>query len=886
MIRWLRRIVPRWVSPETEVRDEITAHLEMRAEELIQRGQPASLARAQAEREFGNVPEAIAELSRIDRPVHQSLRLGAIGDDLRTDLRLGLRMLLRAPGFTLSALATLGLAIGGNTAAFSLFNEVLLRRLPYPEADRLVIAWEEITSRGRISEASWPDFLDWRAQSHSFSALEAFNPTNATVSLGTGARMVQGAWVTGGFFSALGQGPAIGRGFRPEDEVSGGPQVAIVSHQFWQDQLGGSPGVLDSVLTVNGQPVQVVGVLPASFRFTAVGAPVLWLPFNPSDPSRHQRINHQVRVLGRLRPGTTLAEGTRGLAAVMGRLASDYPETNQGRSARLVPLADEVTGPARPVVLALLFAMVLVLAVAVANIAALLSARAVARSEEMQVRAALGATRARLVRQLLVESLVLSALGGMLGLAIAAVLLRLLATGLPEAVRTQFAAPEIAGLTGAGLWYSLLLTLVTGVGFGLSPVLHVLRPAGKLTGAGRRVIGGGAHWTLRNGLIVGEVALTMALLTGAALVGRSLGSLLGKDPGFQPEGVATARIALAGPRYAQSNQAQQQFFERLLSEIRGLPGVQSVGAVDRLPLEGGGMVTFRVEGQAEVPPSQREPLVSRTVAGDYFQSMRIPLVAGRHFTAEDDSAHAPVVLLDQATATRLLGGANPVGARLRFYALPGSAWEVIGVVGTVQTGDLDGPERPTVYFTHLQAAANRLSVVARTAGDPAVLIRAIRAAAARLDRDAAVYAERTLEAQVGESAPVLFRRLSLLLLALCAGLALVLSVVGVYGMVALAVAERRRELGIRAALGARPGALLRLAMGRGLRLCAAGTLAGLALSVLLAQGARGLLYGVAPTDPVTYLAAGLLLSGVALIACWLPARRAALANPAEVLQRE
>jgi putative ABC transport system permease protein len=882
-----RRVLPRWHTTAREVEDELRFHLDKRTEELVARGLTPVDARRAAEREFGDLDAARSELTRIDQHAALRLRRTAWWTDLRGDLRFGIRLLLRSPGFTLAALTTLALAIGGNSAAFTLFHAVLIKRLPYADPERLVHIWEDNPRSARgYSEASWPDFSDWRSGSNSFTALEGYDQTNVTVAGSAGGQMLQGGRVTTGFFDLLGISPVLGRAFRTEDEVPGGADVAVLGFGFWQQRFGGSTGVLDSSLSMDGRTYRVIGVLPEQFRFAPLGEASIWLPLDPADPSRQRRSYHGLRVVGRLRDGVSAVEARASLDVVMAHLAEAYPESNQGRSARVIPLTEELTGPSRPLLMALLAAMTLVLAIAGANIAGLMLARALARGEEMMVRSSLGASRARLLRQLFVESLLLAGIGGLLGVGLARVGLHFLPAILPEGLRAQLPLVLTSAMDGTILVYSCLITLIMGIGFGLGPVLHVLRShEGGAIGNARRSTVSRGMLRLRDGLIVAQIALTATLLAGSALLAQSIAALLHVDLGFQTQQVTTLRVALSGPRFS-AGEAQQRFFEQLLEAVRAIPGVGSAGAVSHLPLDGGGTLTFRVDGEPEVPPSERREVVGRAVAGEYFQTLQVPVRSGRLLSQEDNGTGPHRVLIDASTAREFFETGEPVGRQIRFYAFPAMTWEIAGVVGDIRTGPLDQPFRPTIYFTHLQNPQNRMSVVVRSGLDPTALTARIREAVNALDRDAVVYAERTLQAQVADSAPVEVRRLSLALLGLCAALALVLSVIGLYGVVAFTVARRDRELGIRAALGASPRALQQLVMRHGLGLTLAGGALGLVLSLVLAGSIGALLFGVSATDPITYVGTAGFLAAVTALASWIPARRATATDPAIVLRRE
>lgn len=888
MIRWLKRVLPRWHTAEREVDEELRSHLQFRTDDLIAQGLDPQAATREAEREFGDLQGARADLLRIDRGHMRQIRWASLAGDLRGDLRFAFRQLIRSPGFCIAAVLTLALAVGGNTAAFTLFRAVLLSRLPYTHPEQLVHLWEtNPRSFGGRSEASWPDFHDWRTGATAFAGLEGYDQSNVTVVEPAGGRMVQAGRVTTGFFDLLGVGFPLGRGFLPEENLPGGAEVTVISYGFWQSRFGGSPSVLDSTVGVNGRRYRVVGVLPRDFRFAPVGDAIVWVPVDANDAARTPRFNHSLRVIGRLQPNATIDEARTSLNAVMTRLARDYPETNQGRSGLVVPLAEEFTGSARPVMVALLVAMALVLAIAVANIAGLTLARALARDHEMLVRSSLGASRGRLLRQLLVEGMLLAGLGGMLGLLVAGGATRLASAVLPLDVRVRLALLQPVAFDGIEFIYCCGLTLIAGIGFGLGPMLHLPRSGGLTAPATSR--GGTASRGLlrfRDGLIVAQIALAAALLAGAALMGRSLSALLELDPGFRSESVTSLRVALSGPRYESSPSAPQLFFEQLIGEVRALPGVRSAGAVSQMPLQGGGTLTLKAEGEPDLPAAERKEVVSRTVGGEYFQTLGVPLQAGRWFTPQDDSTTSYKLILDAAAARQTFPGGNAVGRKIRFHAFPDRVWEVIGVVGDIRTGPLDQPLRPTIYSYHLQTPGNRMSLVVLSNSEPGALVAAIRARVLALEPEAAVYNAGRLSDQVAQTGPVVLRQLASLTAVSCATLALVLAVVGLYGVVAFTVARRNRELGIRAALGAAPRGLLALVMRHGLGLTLAGSALGLGLSALLARLLGALLFGVSPTDPATYVAVALVLGVVTAVACWLPARQVVRVDPAIALRRE
>jgi predicted permease len=802
-------------------------------------------------------------------------------------LRFALRSLTRHRGFALASLATLALGIGATTAIFTVMHAALLRPLPYREPEQLVLLWETHGEGGvATSEASYPDFLDWRASSTAFAGFEGYDEGNATVTQPDGAFRLRIARATSGFFALLGVTPALGRAFAPGEDDPGGTPVVVLTDRYWRRVFGADPAVIGRTLTLNTRAFEIIGVLPPGFQFAPAGDADLWIPIDRPAATRAQRFNHWLCVIGRLRDGVSLEAGTRELAMIMSRLAAEYPETNSGRGIHVVSLRDEVVGDARPVLLALLVAVGILLIIACANVTGLFLARALARARELAVRSAIGASRGRLVRQLVTESVVLAAGGAILGFALADVALSYVAATPPDPLVDRMPYLRDVQPDANVFLFTASLALLTAIGVGMLPAWLGSRTeaAALLAGAGRTTAGGTRH-RLRDLLVAGQLALTAILLVAAALVGKSLVVLSREDAGFVPDHVLTATVYLTGPGY-QDPTAQQRFFEQLLERARGLPGARQVGAVTNLPLRGGGTLTYRVEGRPEPDAAGRPSVLQRGVAGDYFQAMGIPLVAGRTFDARDDFAGTPVIVVNQSLARRLFPDGSAVGRRFRFYAFPERPWEIVGVVGDVKTGPLDAAPPPTVYYSHLQAAENELTLAIRSTTDPSTLAPGVRAIVRSMDPSLPVYAVATMNDVIARSFPAQSRRYSLLLIGAFGATALLLSVVGLYGVVALSVAQRARELGIRAALGATGSQLLGLVIRRATLLAVAGVTAGCLLALALGQVLSALLYQVRPTDPQTYVGVALLLGTIALLASAVPARRAARTNPATVLRIE
>lgn len=882
--RRLFRIPSRPSHAAAEVDEELRFHLESRTADLVRQGSTEADARARALQEFGDLPSTTRALRSSRRRLMTRRARADWRGDLLLDTRIAWRGLIHRPGLALALLLILGLASGACGAIFTVVRAAFFQAMPYPDAARLVHL-RESTADGGSSEASWPDFLDWRAQAaESFTALEVWDETNLFVSEGSGLAMNRGARVSAGFFDLLRIRLAMGRGFLPGEDRPGGTDLVILSDTYWRQHFGADPAILDRGLTINGRPHRVVGVLPPGFHFAPAGDAALWLPLDRGAEPRSERFNHWVNVVGRLADGATLTSARAGLGLVMQRLAAAWPETNRGRGIIVVPLGEVITGDLRPVLFALSLTVVLVLVIACANAAGLFLSRTLGRGRELAVRLAIGATRGRVVRQLVTESLLAGVGGALAGLLVARGGVAYLLGGLNEGALDHL--PFFRGLSPDGytLAFLALLAIVTGLASGLAPAL-----VGARSDATHPVAGGARSTTgrrgrrLRDGLVVGQLALTVSLLAGAALVARSLIHLLAEDLGFQASQVVTGRVALSGPEW-DDGARQQRFFEALLDRVRVIPGVSTAGAVSQLPLNGGGTNTFRIEGEPEPDAASRPEATMRAVAGDYFQAMGIALVSGRGFTPRDDTTSQGVLVISRSLA-RLFPGGDPLGRRLRFYAFPDTTWEVVGVVGDVRPGRIDGALPPVIYYTHLQAAENRMTLAVR-ARDAGPLLSAVRRELGTMGPGPALYAESTMEDVVDESPAVVARRYPLRVIGALAAVALLLTVAGIYGVVANGVAERRRELGIRSALGASGGQLVALILRRGALLIIAGLVAGSGLALVLSRTLTALLYGISPNDPVTLLAVVAVLAGTAFLASWWPARRAGRVNPVEVLNQD
>lgn len=871
---------------EQAVDDEVAFHLEMRARALEHAGLSPDAAIAQARAEFGDLDEARRELTEIGRRREARIAVAEWCRDAVIDARVAIRSYRRQPHFTIVAMFTLALGIGGTTAMFSVVNAVLLRPLPYDAPDRLVLVRETHESNvGQRPEASYPDYLDLRARRDLFVSVEAYDETNVTVSDATGGEMVRGARVTSGFFAMLGARPVLGLSFTEEDDVPGGTNAVVLGHAFWTRRFGADPRVVGRTVAIDHVPYVVRGILPSSFYFQPAGDADLWLPIGRSAEVRSQRFNRWLNVVARLKSGVTVEGAGRRMVDVMRTLASQYPETNSGRGATVTSLRDDaIADIGRPLVV-LFGAVALVLLVACANVASLTVARTVERAREMAVRSAMGASRARIVRQLLVEHVVLAIAGGAAGAWMAATIVPLSLTTIPDAAFDRTPALHAASVDLAALAFSGAIAVLTALAFGIAPALLASRAAANdALRASGRVGAGRLHHRLRDTIVTAEIGMTFVILVAAALMGRSLLALLRLDAGFTTEHVATVRVALSGPEYA-TGQRQQRFFEDVLARARTLPGVQGTGAISSPPLQGAGANWFRVDGEPLPDPGARPEATMRAVAGDYFRVLGIPVVQGRALTSRDDTASAYAIVINELLARRLFGTRGALGRRLRIYGWQDSAWTIVGVVGDVRTDRLDTPAPPTLYYSHLQGPANRMTVVARVADDRRA-VATLRRVISEVDPSVAVYSSGTIADLVRRSPAVSSRRSVMILFATFALTALGLALVGVYGVLAHAVTQRSREIAIRGALGATHADVVALIIRDALRLAVAGIALGAAAALVFTRSLSGLLYGVTPGDAVTYALVALVLAVVCTTASWLPARRACRVDPAFALRSD
>jgi putative ABC transport system permease protein len=877
------------VASRTDVIEEMAQHVDARYRSLLARGVAEPEAYRGALEELSDPNRLAEEIRRIGpakatRPPGPDVNGRRAGwlDVLRHDVRYGLRTLRHNPGFTFLGCLALALGIGANTSIFTVVNAVMLRPLPFAEPDRLVRVWESNPSGGWPTfSASHPNFLDWRAQSTSFEALAAMTGASFSASGPDGAEIVRAIAVTADFLPVLGTSPAIGRNFRPEeDKPGGGTRVVLLTYPYWQRRFGGAPDAVGQSLVLNGNGYTIVGVLPESFAW---GGPTLELlvPLAP-DPAR-SRGDHRLLVIGRLKPGVTIDRAHSELSTIAGRLEKQFPDSNQGWTVRLASFYDWlIPEDTRQSLLIMSGAVALVLLIACGNFANLLLARGAARQRELSIRAALGAERSRLVRQLLVEAMLLALIAAALGLLIAYGAIELLTWSAPEAL------PRLDELSidARVLAFALGSAVVTGLLFGLLPALHASRPNVNETlkhgaaGAG----GSASRQRLRSALVVGEVALSVALLIGAGLLVRSLWRLQHVDPGFRQENVVTARINLPPARY-RDGKAFWSFYQRLLERARTLPGVAAAAVGSIVPMGGGNTSSeIQIPGTPVRPGGASLGADWRLVSADYFRTLGITL-RGRDFDERDSPAAQPVAIISEEAARRYFPDADPVGRTLIIHSFNRQPSTIIGVAGDVRSASLDSDPAPMVYAsTKMYSGWNPMHLVVRGAMAPESYVSAIRDAVRAIDTEVPVYDIRSAEDLIAQSLGP--RRFNMYLLACFALVALLLASVGLFGVMAYLVSQRTRDIGIRLALGASRGDVLRMIMRQGLLLTIAGAVLGIAGGFAITDLMRGLLFSVSPTDPATFVSVPVLLILVALLACYVPARRAMRVDPLVALRAE
>jgi predicted permease len=860
---------------EREMDDEMRFHVEMEAADLVARGVAPDEARRRAMVSFGGV-ERYKDEGRDVRGVSPL-------EDFLRDVRYGVRSLRRRPGFAAVVVLTLAVGIGGTTAIFGAVHGVLLAPFPYHEPDRIITVWTNDRIEGDDRQhVSPPNFLDWRERQRSFSTFAAANPYSMDY-LGPDGPEHLGTWlVSEGFFETFGIRPLIGRAFTPEEFTAGRNRVVVIGEDVWRSRFNADPQVIGRQLTLDSVPRTIVGVMPRSFRFAPERQ--VWQPYVFDDDDRRTRRSTYLTVVGRLRPGTTLGSARSELATISAQLAREYPRTNTGVSATLVPLPEQTVGHVRKALLVLMGAVGLVLLIACGNVAGLLLARAVQREREVAVRVALGAGRGRIVRQLGAESLVLAVAGGVAGLVVA--------FGGMAAIRalgpdTLPRLDEIA-IGPSVLAFALATTLGAAIVFGIAPAVHAtptdvrerLAAGSARSGASR------PRRRLQSAFVVVQFALALVLLVGAGLLVRSFVSLLRVERGFDPQGVLAATVQSWA--YYPTPDRRAAFVKEATERLAALPGVQGAGVTSALPFApqiGQDEAGFEIEGRPAASPEESKTVRIAAVTSGYFAALRIPLRAGRMFGSTDARGAALVAIVSEALVRRQFPNQNPLGQRIKVtFGGPVVPRTIVGVVADVRHGGLHEAPQPTVYLPHSQAATGANAFVVRTAGDPLAALGQLRAEFRAINPSMPVASTATLESLLDDS--LRERRFHLALLGAFAGVALLLAALGVYGVMSHATSERTHEIGVRMALGARGTDVLRMVMRQGTTLAVAGALGGLLGAAAATRLLRGMLYGVTPLDPFAYLGAGVLLLMAAALACYLPARRAARLDPVRALRAE
>jgi predicted permease len=805
------------------------------------------------------------------------------------DLRFAFRGLFKRPAVTAIAVITLGLGIGATTAIFSVVNSVMLRRLPYRTADRIV-AIQELNPDGKRIQVTGPNFLDWRAQNTVFEHLAAIKWTNANLTLADQAERINLAQTSANFFDVFGVGPQLGRLFVSGDEQAGHAPVAVLSDALWRRSFGADPGIIGRQISLDSESYTVIGIAPRGFQYpdkTEVWLPPLKLApeFNRSVEPTTRRGMGYLSAVALLKPSVTVAQAAGEMETITSRLRQQYPETNNRRFNRVLSLHDHLVGDSKTMLWLLFGAVVFVLLIACANVANLLLASAASRSKEMAIRAALGASRWRVMRQLLTESAILALAGGVLGLLLSSYGVSAITSLLPQ----EFPRLKEIGMDWRVFGFTLGASLLTGFLFGFAPALHISRTDVQeaMKESGRGSAGSARHTRLRHALIVAEVALSVVLLAGAGLLFRSFMRLQSVNAGFTPQQVLTAKLSPAGPRF-QNNPDYIAFYDQVLDRARTIPGVVSAGVINTLPLSGGPTIAFRVEGRPILSVDKWIPTNFRSVSPDYFRTMNIPLLKGRAFTAEDNADAPRRLMINQALAQRDFPNEDPVGKRITLgntNANNEPIWfEIIGLTANVRSLELREEAPPELYFSAKQLPFPNMAVVVRSTVEPESLGSALRQAVAEVDRTVPVAEVQTMEHVVNES--VTQPRFNLFLLGLFGGIALLLSAAGIYGVTAYTVTQRTHELGIRLALGAQVSDVLKLVLGQGMAVIGIGLVVGLAASFALMRLMRSLLFGVGENDPLTFVAITLVLLLVALLACYVPARRATKVDPLIALRYE
>jgi putative ABC transport system permease protein len=883
-----RRYTRFWgTNVDADIDDEMRFHLETRIEELIERGLTPHAARTQALEEYGDVSDVRKQLREIDRRTHGRRESAERWDALVRDIRFAARTLRRSPAFTAMAVVCVALGVCVTTTIFSAVHGILIRPLPYERDEELVSVYAQNPARDiRGSNVSYPDYISWRDANRSFTALALWTWSSQAFSGDGGeAERVEGASITANLLPILGVRPMLGRQFLLEEEEDGKDHVVLLGHGLWQRRFGGERSVVGRTITVNGRPYTVVGVMPPGFNFPERGE--AWVPFGAPKWAMEERMSRQYAgALGRLKPGVTLEQARADLDRVSAELERAYPKENIGWSAQLVPLRDDLVGELRRALLTFAGAVGLVLLIACANVANLMLARGATRQREIAIRVAVGAGRGRLVRQVLTESLVLAAVGGALGAGLSYVGVKLLRLAFPESLPFYISIE----MDRMALMFAVLATTVAGVLFGIAPAIRATRVdlTSSLKEGGRAESGGGVSRSrVRATLVVAEVALSVVLMIGAMLLIRSYRALEGTNLGFDEHGIVSMRISLPNVKYDNPTRVSA-FYDRLLERVRALPGVESVGAAQGTPFSGWNVHNrLTIEGRPPAPAGQELLAHVQLITPDYLRTIGVPILRGRGLAATDRDSVTPVGVVNEVFGRRMFPGANPIGKRIKLGTPESPApWvTIVGVMRDYRHYRLPQEMDAAMFLPTAIDPPLTLSLAIRTRlPDPHTIVPAVRGVLRELDPSVPAFRIQTFEEVVARS---LWRqRLQGEVLGVFAALALLLASVGLYGVIAYAVTQRTRELGVRMALGATRRHVLGLVLGQGARLTLLGVAVGTAGALALSRVVASLLYGIKPTDPLTFLTVPTALAAVAVLASYAPARRAMKVDPLVAMRAE
>jgi putative ABC transport system permease protein len=874
MSTWLRYFAFWKRDPRLDARDEIGFHLDMRVKDLMARGLPLEQARRQAETEFGNARAVEKQLEQIDSRMMQREARAEWFGELTRDIRVGARSLRKSPAFTVAAVVCAALGIGVTAAIVSAANAILVRPLPFRDADELVAITAENTELGyQRTNIGWPDYESWRAENRVFTGIGIWTwSTHTLADEGIEPERVEGANVAANVFALLGVQPALGRLFVEGEDRPGAPRVALMSDRLWRRRFGADTSIVGKSILADGRPVTVIGVMKPGFNFPQRGD--FWTPFQVDGALENRNNRYFGGAIGRLKPGVTVEEGRNDLHRVDASLVEQFPD-NKGWRADVSSMREDLVGDLRQPLRVFLWAVALVLLIVCANVANLLLARAATRSREIAVRTALGASRARLGRQLLTESLLVAGLGAVLGVGIAWWGVRLLRFGFPDGTPPYFINLSLDATT---LLAILAIAVVTGLLFGTLPSISATRVDlnAALREGSRGAADGHRRSRLRSTLVVAEVAVSVMLMIGALLLMRSYRNLTGTDLGFDEQGIVSARISLPGADYP-TRQHSLAFYERLLDRLRSTPGVTMAGSAQGIPFSGWQVQgALAIEGAPKAERGQELIAHYQIVSTDYFKTIGVPLLAGRWLTPADRDTGAAAVLVNETLVKRFLSGADPLGKRV---SVSGDPWAtIVGVIKDFRHYRLPEPMGPAVYYAYQTWPSRSQTLVLRTTlEDPASLIPVIRTAVREIDPKVAIYQTQTFEELVSRS---LWRqRLQGNVLGIFAALALALACIGLYGVISYAVAQRTRELGVRIALGATRRSVLMLVFEQSGRLVAGGIVAGLVGAYFGVRILETLLYGVEAKDLTTFATVPVVLGIVALLAAVIPARRASRVDP-------